>query len=211
MRDMTPSAVPASRFCQRLVEQNKLGARQFAQWAFHPGMLFHSRQRWWGNGGFRNRPHEGIDLCLFIDQAGSVQILDRGAQIPAIYGGTVKTVIDDYLGKTIFIAHDIYDGTGTQLYTIYGHLEPRAGLAQGALLAEDENVGCISGIADRRLPIIPHVHISVAWIPEKFPPERLTWKMMNDSPEITLLNPLAVLSCHYMTIAERTFPLTLPF
>ena len=67
-------------------------------------------ERWWENGGFRDKPHEGIDLCLYNDQSGSTRALDKAARIPGMYRGCVKNIIDDYIGKTIFMAHDIYNG-----------------------------------------------------------------------------------------------------
>ncbi len=80
-------------------------------------------ERWWDNGGFRDKPHEGIDLCLYNDQSGSTRALDKAARIPVMYRGCVKNIIDDYIGKTIFMAHDIYNDTVKQLYSIYGHVE----------------------------------------------------------------------------------------
>lgn len=208
---MIPLHLPASRFCEHMVAHNNLLEQQFAQWAFYPGMLFLSRERWWGNDGYRHNPHEGIDLCLFNTVDGSTQVLDTGTQIPAMFRGYVKTVIDDYLGKTIFIAHDMYDGTEKQLYTIYGHTVPVGRLEREAVLAEGDCVGFISSTSDKQLHIIPHVHISVAWIPVNFPPEQLKWKIMNKSPDITLLNPLDVLSCNYTIIRERTYTRVLCF
>ena len=35
------------------------------QWLFHCGMLFSSKDQWWGDFGFRNTLHEGIDITFF--------------------------------------------------------------------------------------------------------------------------------------------------
>jgi len=200
---MTPYTLPASRFCELVVNHNNLSEQGFLQWAFYPGMLFQSRERWWDTGGFRDRPHEGIDLCLYIDQSGSTRALDTAARIPVMYQGCVKHIIDDYLGKTVFMAHEIYSDTEKQLYSIYGHVEPLGRIERGVILEEGEIAGSIAGTADRRFKIIPHVHISVAWISRNFPPEQLNWQSMNESPDITLLNPLDVLRANYTILQQN--------
>jgi hypothetical protein len=200
---MTPYRFLATRFCEQVVQYNNLAAKGFAQWAFYPGMLFQSRERWWDNGGFRDKPHEGIDLCLYNDQSGSTRALDTAAPIPVMYRGCVKNIIDDYIGKTIFMAHDIYNDTVKQLYSIYGHVEPLGRIERGVLLEEGEVVASIAGTEDKRFKILPHVHISVAWISRNFPPEQLNWQSMNESPDIILLNPLDIFNSNY-TILQQT-------
>ena len=199
---MTPSSLPASRFCELTVKHNNLLELGFVQWVFYPGMLFQSRERWWDNGGFRDKPHEGIDLCLYNDQSGSTRGLDKAARIPGMYRGCIKNIIDDYIGKTIFMAHDIYNDTEKQLYSIYGHVELLGRIERGMILEEGEIVGLISGTEDKRFKILPHVHISVAWIPESFPAEHLDWKIMNESPDITLLNPLDIFNGNYAILQQ---------
>ena len=78
-----------------------------------------------------------------------------------------------------------------------------AGIEREVALEEGGIVGSISGTEGKRLKILPHVHISVAWIPESFPAEHLDWKSMNESPDIILLNPLDVLNSDY-TILLKT-------
>jgi hypothetical protein len=197
---MTPYRFPATPFCEQVVQYNNLAAKKFVQWAFYPGMLFQSKERWWGNGGLREMPHEGIDLCLYTDQSGSTRALDVAAPIPVMYRGCVRHIIDDYLGKTIFMAHEIFNDAEKQLYSIYGHIEPPGRIARGMILEEGEIVGSIAGTEDRRFKIIPHVHISVAWISRNFPPEQLNWQSMNESPDIMPLNPLDTLKSNYTVL-----------
>ena len=199
---MTQSGLPATRFCEYVVNYNSLAEKGFVQWAFYPGMLFQSMERWWGNGGFRDKPHEGIDLCLYNDQSGSPHALDKAARIPVMYRGCVKSIIDDYLGKTIFVSHSIFNETGHQLYTIYGHVALLAGVERGVVLEEGEIVASISGTESKRFKIIPHLHISVAWIPAIISSEHLDWKMVNESPGITLMNPLDVLNSDYTVLLQ---------
>ena len=76
-------------------------------------------------------------------------------------------------------------------------------LNEDCFFEEGEIVASISGTEDKRLKILPHVHISVALIPESFPAEHLDWKIINESPDIILLNPLDVLNSDY-TILLKT-------
>ena len=200
---MTPYSLPASQFCELAINHNNLSEQGFVQWAFYPGMLFQSMERWWDNGGFRDKPHEGIDLCLYNDQSGSTRGLDTAARIPGMYRGCVKNIIDDYIGKTVFMAHDIYNDTVKQLYSVYGHIELLGRIERGVLLEEGEVVASIAGTEGKRFKILPHVHISVAWIPEDCPAENLDWKIMNASPDIMLLNPLDIFNGNY-TILKQT-------
>jgi cell wall assembly regulator SMI1 len=57
-------------------------------------------------------------------------------------------------------------------------------IERGVILEEGEIVGSISGTEGKRFKILPHVHISVAWIPEDSTAENLDWKIMNTSPDI---------------------------
>jgi len=192
--------LPGSRFCENLVKHNSLAAQDFAQWAFYPGMLFQALDKWWGDQGLRSSPHEGIDLCLYRGTCGAMHCLDKTAEIPAIYAGQLKSIIDDYLGKTLFVAHDIYDSTGNQCYTIYGHTAPRAGIVPGKRVAEGEIITAIAAAEDSRITIVPHLHISVAWVPESFPADKLAWESMNPRHHIVLVNPLDVLRCSYSIV-----------
>jgi hypothetical protein len=203
-RFMAPPNLPEIMFCGYMVDCNNLHAKGFSCWAFYPGMLFQSMERWWGNGGNRNKSHEGIDLCLYRDTSGNIYCLDKAAQIPVLYKGFIKRIIDDYLGKTVFVAHDIHDGKGNQFYTIYGHLELLEGIESGLILEEGRIFASITDGEKKRLSILPHVHISVAWIPENFPLANLNWEVMNESPRITLLNPLNFFNGNYTILLQTS-------
>ena len=196
-------SLPVTVFCENLVQHNNLSAQGFAQWAFYPGMLFNAQDKWWGDGGRRASPHEGIDICLYRDSSGAIQFIPKAARIPVIYAGQVKRILDDYLGSTLYLAHEIYDSRGNQCYTIYGHVAPCAGIAPGDSIRDGEIVAAIADTEDRKIHILPHVHISVAWIPESFPSEQLAWERMNPRHRIVLVNPLDVLRCSYSIVEQK--------
>jgi len=52
-----------------LSEENALDQSRFESWIFCLGMLFNSPDKWWGDHGSRDYPHEGIDLCLYRDRS----------------------------------------------------------------------------------------------------------------------------------------------
>lgn len=200
----TLMVLPKSSFCDNLLQHNNLAAQGFAQWAFYPGMLFQAPDKWWGDRGLRSSPHEGIDLCLYLDTCGAIHCLDKTAEIPAIYAGQLKSIIDDYLGKTLFVAHDIYDCRGNQCYTIYGHAAPHAGIAPGDTIQDGEIVAAAADTEDSKIPIVPHIHISLAWVPETFPSEQLAWESMNSRHHIVFANPLDIFRCSYRIVEQKS-------
>jgi hypothetical protein len=71
-------------------------------------------------------------------------------------------------------------------YTLFmGMWNYWAELNEECFFEEEEIVASISGTEGKRFKILPHVHISVAWIFRNFPPEQLNWKSINESPDIT--------------------------
>jgi murein DD-endopeptidase MepM/ murein hydrolase activator NlpD len=195
--------LPAGRFCENLVRSNNLAARGFSGWAFHPGMLFNTLEKWWGDGGQRTSPHEGIDICLYYDGSGALHRLDTNTEVPVIFEGRVKRIIEDYLGSTLFVAHDICDNRGNQCYTIYGHVNPAPGIASGTAVSEGKIIAAIADTERKKAHIIPHLHISIAWVPENFPADQLAWESMHPRHTIIPVNPLDVLRCSYSIVEQK--------
>ena len=186
-----------TRFNEYFIEYNGLNERGFEEWAFYPGMLFSSIDKWWGDWGNRDKPHEGLDLCLYRDKDGNNNGLDATVKVPVMYDGKVVRIIDDFLGKSVCVIHDIHDGKENQLYTIYGHTEPLDGINRGAILSEGSVIATITNPRREKVNISPHLHISIAWMPKSLPYERLTWETISNSSIVTLLNPLKVIDCEY--------------
>ncbi len=180
------------RFFDYLLAANRPRLNGFKHWLFHPGMLFQSRQQWWGNEKPRSNPHEGLDLCWFKDVGGNRQSLDNTTAIPTPFPGTVVKISRDFLGQSIFVAHDIVPEQGRRLYTALGHTTPRAGLAVGQTVLEGEIIATVSAPANRKTAVPPHLHITLALIPDSIPATQLTWDNLGVEPTITLLDPLDV-------------------
>jgi len=160
--------------------------KDFHQWIFHAGMLFGSMEKWWGTAGMRKYPHEGVDFCMFKDINGQIHNIDSQFQIAAHNSGKVYRIIDDFIGKTIFIGHEIYNNN-LQLFTVYGHTD-RLMFKEGFEIIEGEIIG---GVAESmKIDIKTHLHITMAWLPENIPIEHLNWQTLNDPYTAQLIDPL---------------------
>jgi hypothetical protein len=156
-------------------------------------MLFASGEKWWGDQGRRAAPHEGLDLCRFEEVNGRINTLDPHTKIPAAFAGEIVKIAPDFLGRSIYIAHGIFDGCGRQLYSAYGHTAPRPALTIGLKVAAGETIAEISGFPGKKLDILPHVHITFAWIPMPAADHDLNWDSLGTNTGITLIDPLSVL------------------
>jgi murein DD-endopeptidase MepM/ murein hydrolase activator NlpD len=195
--------VPVSRsFHERLLSFNSLDSLGFKEWIFHPAMLFGSLDKWWGDLGKRQRPHEGLDLCLYRTKEGNIHQLTVGAKIPVIFAGQVVKVSHDFLGKSAFVRHDAYYSNGSQLYTIYGHLKPGKYIRPGKRLREGDIIGVIADTGDNRMTVPNHLHVSIAGIPNTVPVLELGWQTINEPTKVVLLDPLSVIECPYSIVSE---------
>ena len=180
----------ANDFGTTLAAVNGLYRQGFERWAFLPGMGFGDREKWWQSGGLRSTPHEGVDLCLFTDTSGRLQALEGSIQIPAMYDGVVLKTLGDFLGCSIFLRHACFDARGRVLHTVFGHTRPLEGLCSGQAVAQGQIIAEMAGPPSRSTPILPHLHVSAAWVPASMPAADLVWEHLGRSREIALFDPL---------------------
>ena len=152
-------------------------------------MQFVSTRQWWGDRGQREQPHEGIDLCLFQDREGELLRLNEQARLPAMYGGTVVRLCDDFLGRSVMIERDL-PGQG-KLYAMYGHTVPRPDLEVGQAVCEGEVIAYLAPLPPHKTGILPHLHISLGWAPGVVAYDKLDWETIPDV--LALLDPAQVL------------------
>ncbi|BBO15799.1 conserved hypothetical protein [Candidatus Brocadia pituitae] len=195
--------VRKSRFHKFLIKLNNLDTSGFKEWVFYPGMVFNNQYKWWGNGGIRQRPHEGLDFCFYRDVAGQDHSLDEKTKIPVMYTGEIVSIHDDFLGKSLFVRHAIFDDYENRLHTIYGHTNPYPGVDIGRIFREGEVIAAIADTGKKDTQIPPHLHISVAWLPKSFPYNRLNWETMGDRGVTTLCNPLEFIDGDYTVEQDR--------
>lgn len=188
---MLPADILKSSFLCNLLEINRPYMDGFTRWVFQPGMLFQSWETWWGEKKPRTVAHEGIDLCTFEDVKGLIKHVDGSIKIPAVFPGTIVKIDRDFLGRSIFISHNIYAADDRQLYVALGHTNPGAARQPGNKVEEGEVIATIS--SPPQTAILPHLHITLAWIPVPLSPDYLTWKNLGRDKRITLIDPLPIL------------------
>ncbi|HEY6000861.1 MAG TPA: hypothetical protein VI078_16360 [bacterium] len=179
-----------SDFAGRLLQLNGLAPADFAAWEVLPGMGFGERQAWWREGAPRTSPHEGLDLRGFRTRGGASAALGPGARIPVLWSGAVVSIVPDFLGRSVFVAHGQVDGAGRRLHSVYGHVEPRPGLAPGSALLDGDEVGAVADPAARRSSVPAHLHLSVAFLVEEGAPGPLDWAALRDPARALLFDPL---------------------
>jgi murein DD-endopeptidase MepM/ murein hydrolase activator NlpD len=177
-----------------MVEHNRPRMAGFKEWVFQPGMRFQASQKWWGDQGQRVAPHEGLDLYTFEDADGRLKTVDQHIQIPAPFAGRVVEIDQDFLGKSIYLRHAIFTAGGRQLLSAFGHTIPRDDLKTGQQVAEGEIIATISGFPGKRTKLLPHLHLTFAWVPSDCGAAQLTWENLGHDPGITLIDPLTVIS-----------------
>ncbi len=193
---MSPTPDLQSTFMGSLLEHNRDQMTGFKQWVFQPGMRFQALQKWWGDQGRRAAPHEGLDLYSFEAENGRIKTVDQSTRIPAAFAGQIVKIQPDFLGKSIFMSHAGVTPGERRLLSAFGHTVPRQSLSIGDYVAEGEVIGTISGFPGKATDLLPHLHLTFAWVPADVSPDRLTWKNLGNDPGISLIDPLMVILPH---------------
>lgn len=175
---------------------NRLYEKGLEEWVFHPGMLFNSEEKWWRADEVRERPHEGLDLYLYRNRDGQVRRLGKHIKVPVIFKGEIIRITDDFIGKTIYVRHDMHDEQGRYLCTIYGHTLPSDDSEPGKAI---EKHGIIASVVEhpRRNSPPPHLHISIAWVPKSIPYHLLGWETLHRSDAVIFLDPMKFIRNRY--------------
>jgi murein DD-endopeptidase MepM/ murein hydrolase activator NlpD len=199
-----------TRFTEFLIQKNALGEGGFKGWVFCSGMLFNSTDKWWGDLGKRDKPHEGLDLCLYEDRTDTILRLGEKAKVPVIYDGTVVGMVDDFLGKSVIIEHLFSDCGNNRLCSIYGHTIPEDHLHVGTIVKQGDVIATLADSTGSKTNIFPHLHISLGWTSKETSYDRLDWKNIGGPNTLTLLDPLQFMDGHYLILARETCEKFLP-
>ena len=205
----TPS-LRNTRFTEFLIQKNALDKGGFKEWVFCPGMLFNSTDKWWGDQGKRDKPHEGLDLCLYKDRKDTILRLGEKAKVPAIYDGRVVRIVDDFLGKSVIVEHLFSVTDNDRLCTIYGHTIPEDHLRVGNIVKEGDVIATLADSTRSKTNIFPHLHISLGWASKAISYDRLDWENIGATNTLTLLDPLKVIDSHYFISARETCQNSIP-
>ncbi len=195
-----------SRFTEMLIEENTLDQNGFKRWIFCHGMMFNSPDKWWGDYGLRDYPHEGIDLCLYEDRANRIRRINEKTRIPVMHDGVVKAMFRDYLGKAVIIEHE-HSGSGTgRFISFYAHTKPLSEIENGVIVKEGDIIATLADTDNSKSNIIPHLHFSLGIPSRSFSYDGFVWNTIRNPEMITLLDPLAIIDWPYQMLgAGNTF------
>ena len=189
-----------SRFTRMLIENNALARSGFECWVFCQGMLFNSPDKWWGDHGRRDFPHEGIDLCLYMDSFRKIRRLDEKTRIPVMHDGVVKALFKDFLGKTVVIEHENTGSSAGLFVSLYAHTTPHPGIDIGVTVKEGDIIATFGDTGNSKSNIIQHLHFSLGIPSKSFSYEGFVWNIIRNPEKITLLDPLAVIDWPYQAL-----------
>jgi murein DD-endopeptidase MepM/ murein hydrolase activator NlpD len=186
-----------SRFTEMLIKENDLDQNGFERWIFCHGMQFNSPDKWWGDHGLRDYPHEGIDLCMFKDRSSRIRRVNEKTRIPVMQDGRVKAIFKDYLGKALVIEHEHCSSSTGRLLSFYAHTKPRAEIEEGVIVKEGDIIATLADTSNLKSNIIPHLHFSLGLPSKAFSFDGFVWNTIRKPEMITLIDPLAVIDWPY--------------
>ena len=182
---------------EMLLQANNIDPRGFQRWVFCPGMVYGSTDKWWGDFGQRDFPHEGIDLCLYEDRAGRLQRLDAQTRIPVMGDGVVRAVFRDYLGQAIIVEHASSANGNRKYLSVYAHTRPKEGLQPGVAVREGEVIATIADTRHAKARILPHLHLSLGHPSPTLVYALFVWNMMRDPERVALQDPMDFVEGRY--------------
>lgn len=197
------SSIKKTRFTESFIRANDLRETGFDEWVYLPGMMFQAPDKWWGNREKRDKPHEGLDLCLYRDGQNSICHLNETTRIPAMYRGRVAMILDDFLGKSVIMEHVQPDNKNIKIFTIFGHTQPVAGLEEGDSFDQGDIIASLTDTATPKVRVAPHLHISAAWSSKPIFQGDLNWKTIGTSDALTLFNPLDMIDWRYTVLDDE--------
>ena len=179
------------RFSDLLRAVNKPALDDFNSWVFQPGMLFNAPNKWWGDMGQRDFPHEGVDFCLYKTLSGKIRQLSLHTNIPAFHDGIVKRMFPDYLGQAMVVAHDAIDNQMFTMVSIYAHTLPVKRLHAGASVKQGDVIATIGDTRHSKTIIFPHLHYTLGRVSVDIDFAQFVWNDMRNPDRFLLKDPLS--------------------
>ena len=190
-------ALKQARFTERLIEANQLALNGFESWLFCSGMQYGSPDKWWGDHGKRDFPHEGIDICLYRDRTQQMRRLEEHTRIPVAHDGVVRAMFNDYLGQAVIVEHESAVIGPKRFLSVYAHTTPLKGIRIGKTLNKGDIIATIADTRHSKANIIPHLHLTLALPAPDLSYEPFVWNIMRDPDKVTLLNPIGIIDRTY--------------
>ncbi len=183
-------------FTGSFLSLNKKRMRDFKMWTFLPGMLFESERKWWNKKGNREAPHEGVDLLLYKTKRGLIERVEVGTLIPALFSGEVVSIVEDYLGSSIFVF------SPPNFIWAYGHIEINGEVKKGKKLERGEPVGKFAPSKKGNVPAHMHVSLAVLLGNCSF---TLSWSTIVKERRLKLIDPMPYIALEYELIETFDF------
>lgn len=178
-----------SEYLTAIAHINRLGNGRRVEWLFHTGMLFSTRDKWWGDFGTRSSAHEGIDITYFRTRPREICRFDDTIIIPAMEDGQIINICDDFLGRTLVVEPVNHEFAGTRVIYTYAHILPESRLIIGHRIKKNEAVARVCDT--RKNPkLTPHLHFSCFEIEKGVLPEDLNWDLFSKSTSLTPIHPV---------------------
>jgi len=178
-----------SEYLTAIARINRLGNGRQVEWLFHTGMLFSTRDKWWGDFGFRSSVHEGIDITYYRTLPGEMCCFDDTILVPAMEDGRIINLCDDFLGRTLVVDPEKEGLAGTRVIFTYAHILPQSRLTIGHRISKNE---VIARVCDTRknpqLP--PHLHFSCFEVEKGVLPEEMNWNLFSKGQAVKRINPV---------------------
>jgi murein DD-endopeptidase MepM/ murein hydrolase activator NlpD len=195
-------------FTEMLIEANDLDPGDFRSWVFCSGMRFNSPDKWWGDHGRRDFPHEGVDLCLYQDADGQVRRVGENTRIPVMHDGVVKALFTDYLGQAVILEHAGTEGGKDRLLSVYAHTRPEKHITPGTVVKAGEIIAVIADTRRSKAKIHPHLHVSFGIPSPALVYDPFVWNSMRDPGQVALMDPLGAIDWPYRVLAatDQNFP-----
>lgn len=191
-----------------LIEANGLNPADFQRWIFYPGMRFNSPDKWWGDCGRRDFPHEGVDFCLYQDRSGQVQRIGEKTRIPVMHAGVVRALFTDYLGQAVILEHEKLPGENKKMLSVYAHTKPQTGIQPGVSVRAGDIIATIADTRRSKTNILPHLHVSFGYPSPDLVYDPFVWDSMRDPRQVSLIDPLGAIGWPYRELeaADQNFP-----
>ncbi|HMK65550.1 MAG TPA: M23 family metallopeptidase [Thermodesulfobacteriota bacterium] len=186
-------------FTQAFIELNQLQEKAFKAWVFHRHMLFGGKCFWWGEKKKRPGPHEGIDLCFYLDGRNKIVTLDERIKIPAAYDGKIVKIFDDFLGRSIFLEHRLPQISPAVFLTFYGHTLPSDDVTPGCSVKQGQR---IATVAPPKNSVPPHLHVTTAWSSKTPNYDSLDWTNITEDKQLQLSDPLPFLGGKFIMVSH---------
>ena len=167
-----------------------LGNGREVQWLFHCGMLFSSKDKWWGDFKFRHSAHEGIDITYYRTYPDKIHCFDASIKVPAMGDGIILNICDDFLGQTIVVEYENLTSSFRRVLLAYAHIIPEKGLKTGHITKKGDIIARVCNTyKNPQLP--PHLHFSCFEVLKKVQPEHLDWNLFfSGNLEVNLVHPI---------------------